>query len=123
VRPFEKILHEEGLFANKHDLIRKPDSTFRDHAYRRLASGTTLCNVSMPLSRKRRTPRAACLIRCSFSTMAMRTYPSPCSPKPTPGETATPDFSTIRVANCMLPTLRKASGSGTQANIEASGGG
>ncbi|WP_338304798.1 fructose-bisphosphatase class II, partial [Bradyrhizobium ottawaense] len=69
--------------------------------------GTTLCAKNMP---------------GSFSTMAMRTYPSPCSPKPTPGETATPDFSTIRVANCMLPTLRKASGSGTQANIEASGG-
>ena len=27
--------------------------------YRRLARGTTLCNVSSPLSRKRRTPRAA----------------------------------------------------------------
>ena len=45
----------------------------RDRAYRRLARGTTLCNVSMPLSRKRRTPRAAWRIRCSFSTMAMRT--------------------------------------------------
>ena len=41
--------------------------------YRRLARGTTLCNVSMPLSRNRRTPRAAWRIRCSFSTMAMRT--------------------------------------------------
>src|SRR6185312_4664566 len=41
--------------------------------YRRLARGTTLCNVSIPLSRKRRTPRAAWRIRCSFSTMAMRT--------------------------------------------------
>ncbi len=42
-------------------------------SYRRLARGTTLCNVSIPLSRKRRTPRAACRMRCSFSTMAIRT--------------------------------------------------
>ena len=39
------------------------------------------------------------------------------------GETTTPDFSTIRVANCMLPRLSKALGSGAHANIEASGGG
>ena len=49
--------------------------------------------------------------------------PAPGSPKATPGDTTTPDFSTISVANCMLPSSRNASGSGAQANIEASGGG
>jgi len=44
-------------------------------------------------------------------------------PNATPGETTTPDFSTIKVANCMLPTSRKALGRGAQANIEAAGGG
>ncbi len=36
-----------------------------------------------------RMPLAACWILCSFSTRAKRTYPSPNSPNPTPGETAT----------------------------------
>src|SRR5688500_13393757 len=34
-------------------------------------------------------PRTACLVRCSFSTSAKRTYSSPPSPNPMPGETAT----------------------------------
>src|SRR5690606_3686706 len=34
--------------------------------------GTTLCNVSSAVSRKRRMPRAACRMRCSFSTKPMR---------------------------------------------------
>ena len=34
-------------------------------------------------------PRTACAIRCSFSTSANRTYPSPSGPKPLPGLTAT----------------------------------
>ena len=50
-----------------------------------LAIGTTLCNVLSADSRKRRTLRAAWRMRCSFSTSAMRTYSSPCSPKPMPG--------------------------------------
>ena len=36
-------------------------------------------------------------MRCSFSTSAMRTKPSPYSPKPIPGETATSAFSTSSV--------------------------
>ena len=39
----------------------------------RLASGTTLCSFSGPVSRKRRMLRAAWRMRCSFSTSAMRT--------------------------------------------------
>ena len=34
-------------------------------------------------------PRTACLVRCSFSTSPNRTYSSPPSPNPIPGETAT----------------------------------
>ena len=42
--------------------------------------------LSGACSRNRRTLRAAWRIRCSFSTSAMRTKPSPYSPKPIPGE-------------------------------------
>src|SRR6185437_11307735 len=35
---------------------------------------TTLFNISSALSKKRRTPRAAWRMRCSFSTKARRTY-------------------------------------------------
>ena len=31
-------------------------------------------------------------VRCSFSIMANRTWPSPSGPNPTPGETATTSF-------------------------------
>ena len=40
---------------------------------RRFARGTTLCNFSGAVSRKRRRLRAAWRMRCSFSTRAMRT--------------------------------------------------
>ena len=36
-----------------------------------------------------RMPRTACLVRCSFSTRPNRTYSSPPSPNPIPGDTAT----------------------------------
>ena len=36
-----------------------------------------------------RIPRTACPMRCSFSTSAKRTKPSPPGPNPTPGDTAT----------------------------------
>ncbi len=45
----------------------------RRKAQPRLASGTTLCSLSGAVSRKRRMLRAACRMRCSFSTSAMRT--------------------------------------------------
>ena len=44
-----------------------------------------MCSISGPVSRKRRMLRAAWRMRCSFSTKAMRTWPSPFSPKPAPG--------------------------------------
>src|SRR6185369_2371048 len=95
-----------------------------DHwSQRRVASGTTLCNWFGAVSRKRRMLRAAWRIRCSFSTSAMRTKPSPRSPKPVPGETATSAFSTSSFENSTLPMSRNGSGIGDQANIDAVGGG
>src|SRR4029079_16435973 len=91
--------------------------------YRRVARGTTLCNFSGADSRKRRMLRAACRMRCSFSTSAMRTKPSPRSPKPVPGDTATSAFSTSSLENSTLSRLLNGSGIGDQANIEALGGG
>jgi hypothetical protein len=62
-------------------------------------------------------------MRCSFSTSAMRTKPSPYSPKPIPGETAMSAFSTRSLENSTLPRLLNGSGIGDQANIEARGDG
>jgi ammonium transporter, Amt family len=67
--------------------------------------------------------RAACRSRCSFSTSAIRTWPSPSSPKPTPGATATCASASRRLANSIEPIGRKASGIGAHANMLASGGG
>ena len=47
--------------------------------------------------------RAAWRMRCSFSTSAMRTKPSPRSPNPVPGDTATSAFSTSSLENSTLP--------------------
>src|ERR1041384_6474699 len=67
--------------------------------------------------------RAACRMRCSFSTSAIRTKPSPPSPKPVPGDTATSAFSTRSLENSMLPSVLNGSGIGDQANMEGAGGG
>src|SRR4029079_11789831 len=95
----------------------------RARCERRVASGTTLCSCSGAWSRKRRTLRAAWRIRCSFSTSATRTYPSPYSPKPMPGDTAISAFSTSSLENSMLPSELKGSGIGAHANIDARGDG
>src|SRR5262249_50739290 len=50
-------------------------------------SSPSLRNISL-------IPRTACRVRASFSMSAMRTWSSPYSPKPTPGETAT--FASVR---------------------------
>src|SRR5512141_2143836 len=63
------------------------------------------------------TPRIACRIRCSFSTSANRTNPSPCSPKPTPGETATLAFVRSSFENSTEPISRNGSGIGAHTNI------
>src|SRR5262249_38085425 len=93
-------------------------TTARLKIQRRLARGTTLCNFSGALSRNRRRLRAAWRMRCSFSTSAMRTKPSPRSPKPVPGDTATSAFSTRSFENSTLPSTWNGSGIGAQANIE-----
>ena len=88
-----------------------------------LGQGKHVVQLSGPVSRKRLMLRAACRMRCSFSTSAIRTKPSPCSPKPMPGETATSAFSTSSVENSTLPRPGKLPGMGVHANIEARGGG
>ena len=49
--------------------------------------------------------------------------PAPLWPEPTPGATATPASLSRRLANSMLPSLRKASGIGAQPNMLACGTG
>src|SRR5690606_32308663 len=48
-------------------------------------------------------PRTACRIRASFSMRANRTWSSPYSPKPMPGETATLASSSTRLENSSEP--------------------
>src|SRR6202012_5924253 len=103
----EQLYHRRanGAEAGKTQFQRRdhgPSESATRPIQRRLARGTTLCNFSGPVSRKRRKLRAAWRIRCSFSTSAIRTEPSPCSPKPMPGETATSAFSINRVENSMV---------------------
>ena len=62
-------------------------------------------------------PRTAWPMRCSFSTSAKRTNPSPPGPKPTPGEIATPASGTSILANSRLPISSYGSGIGAQTNI------
>src|SRR5262245_60035394 len=82
---------------------------------------TRVSAIAGPALRNLRTLRAACLMRCSFSTSAMRTCASPYSPKPTPGATATLACSSSSFENRSEPSGRKASGIGAQANIDAGG--
>src|SRR5436309_4651045 len=67
--------------------------------------------------------RVACRKRWRFSTSAMRTNPSPYSPKPEPGETATLARSSSSFEKPRLPSLRNSSGIGAQANIVPPGAG
>jgi len=66
-------------------------------------------------------PRTACLMRCSFSTRARRTYPSPHSPKPMPGETATLASLKRNLENSREPIFLKAGGISAQTNMVALG--
>src|SRR5213593_3291029 len=66
-------------------------------------------------------PRIACRVRCSFSTRPKRTYSSPYSPNPRPGDTAT--FASCRssLENSSDPMVRYASGIRAQTNMVARG--
>ena len=61
--------------------------------------------------------RMACLVRCSFSISANRTWPSPPGPKPTPGDVATLASCTRNDENSIEPISRYGSGIGAQTNI------
>ena len=61
---------------------------------------------SRPLRRKWLMDRVACRIRCSFSTKAKRTNPSPIGPNPMPGDTPTSAFSISSFENSSDPIPR-----------------
>src|ERR1017187_8768925 len=61
--------------------------------------------------------RVAWRMRCSFSTRAKRTWPSPRGPNPIPGETATAAFSRTSLANSREPAARYFSGIAAHKNI------
>ena len=67
---FQRRTHRRRRFRVRSAPRRR---RLRSAPQRRVARGTTLCNFSGPLSRKRRMLRAAWRMRCSFSTSAMRT--------------------------------------------------
>src|SRR6266404_5247335 len=67
--------------------------------------------------------RTAWRMRCLFSTRAMRTWASPCSPKPMPGETATWAWVSISLEKASDPSSANAAGIGAQANMLADGAG
>src|SRR4029453_3964578 len=68
-----------------------------------------------PASRRnRRMPRTAWRMRWRFSISAKRTEPSPVSPEPTPGDTATCASTSSRLLNSSDPMPRSGSGIGAQ---------
>ena len=84
----------------------------------RPAVGLRPARLGGPASRTRRMPRTAWRIRCSFSTSAKRTKPSPPGPKPDPGETATLPSRARCSAKASEPIAgERAPGTGAQANI------
>src|SRR5262252_7732538 len=82
VEPF-RLHHRPGRVCDLHD---------PDH------SRPSLRNISL-------IPRTACRVRASFSISAMRTWSSPYSPKPTPGETATRASLSTFFANSSDPSF------------------
>ena len=67
--------------CNLHDFnSKKLALTLHTHTHTRTATGfASICLI----------PRSACRVRSSFSISAKRTWWSPCSPNPMPGDTAT----------------------------------
>ena len=66
-------------------------------------------------------PRTACRVRASFSIIAKRTYSSPNSPKPMPGDTDTFACASSCFVNSSEPCARYASGILAQTYIDAFG--
>src|SRR5437870_6898291 len=89
----------------------------------RLCSPRRSSGMSLRPERKVLMLRVAWRRRWRFSTRAMRTKPSPYSPKPIPGDTATLARSSKSFEKARLPMPRYSAGTGAQANIEAAGGG
>ena len=83
-----KTLQRAGIWARRPArsglavcTARSPEGLGRGHSLARSRGGQA--------SSALRIPRTAWPMRCSFSTRAKRTWPSPPGPKPTPGDTAT----------------------------------
>ncbi len=66
-------------------------------------------------------PRTACRVRFSFSIIAKRTYSSPYSPKPMPGDTETFAFASSFFVNSSEPAARYGSGILAHTYIDAFG--
>src|SRR5207244_12394916 len=98
----------------------QPDADRRGHrpgqpALTRGSLGTS------PAASAFRMPRTAWRVRCSFSISAKRTYWSPYSPKPMPGETATFASRSSSFETSSEPIALYASGISAQTNIVAFG--
>src|SRR5690606_24595767 len=74
----------------------QPEQTNTDRFH---LSSPSLRNMSLM-------PRTAWRVRCSFSIRAKRTYSSPYSPKPMPGDTATLASASRRLENSSDPRAR-----------------
>ena len=115
-RPGPQLGRSRRLMKRALDRMRPRTPTFGDGgaggqrgsatvAPRSSSTSRTMWRSDQPsLGRARLMPRTAWLMRCSFSTSAKRTKPSPPGPNPTPGDTATLASCTSSLANSRLPS-------------------
>src|SRR3984885_8338201 len=115
--------HHVPTTARKHGRLRQGSLARPRASFPRCAEKT--CNrqkvAAQPFLNICLIPRRACRVRSSFSINEKRTCPSPCSPKPTPGLTATFASSSSRMENSTAPRLRYWSGILPHTNIVAFG--
>src|SRR3984893_1810001 len=113
----------EVKFGQRQGLRAGHSPTDSYDAAARLCSPRRSSGMSLRPERKDLMLRVAWRRRWRFSTRAIRTKPSPYSPQPIPGDTATLARSSSNFEKARLPIARKAEGIGAQANIVASGSG
>src|SRR3984885_13329033 len=115
--------HHVPTTARKHGRLRQGSLARPRASFPRCAEKT--CNrqkvAAQPFLNICLIPRRACRVRSSFSISEKRTCPSPCSPKPTPGLTATLASSNSFFENSTDPIALYCSGIRAQQNIVACG--
>src|SRR5690606_32541447 len=123
-RPSTALRQQPGVLLQQPQGAGTDRAEPRDADLQRLAAHEARLRTASAGSTRRRkdlTLRTAWRTRCSFSTRPKRTKPSPYSPKPIPGATATSASVSSSLEKASEPSGARSGGSGAQANIVAGG--